>query len=132
MKTVWSPPISSSCFFFPSFLPVYSWSPLRPDFWFHPEFHAAPKKNRRRVVFPVLGTLRTTCARVVKPAIYLYHLRMFYTLPGSDGKNKISWFVFHVSDLSPTPSFFQTHSWQMAGCQLLTAICPEELPPPKV
>ncbi len=114
------PPFPPPVFFFPSFLPVYSWSPLRPDFWFHPEFHAAQKKNRRRVVFPVLGTLRTTCARVVKPAIYLYHLRMCYALPGSDGKKKRSWFVFHVSDLSPTPSFFKptADKWLDANCWL--------------
>jgi hypothetical protein len=41
---------------------------------------------------------------------------------------KESWFVFHVSDLSSTPSFIKTPSWQMAACQLLTASCPEEPP----
>jgi hypothetical protein len=71
---------------------------IRPDllifyvltFDFIPSFtrQKKKKKNRRPVVFPVLGTLRTTCARVVNPRFYFFHLPVCYALPGSDGLKK--------------------------------------------
>lgn len=78
------------------------------------------KKNRRRVVFPVLGTLRTTCARVVNPRFICIIFACAMLCPGQMVKKKRSWFVFHVSDLSPTPSFFKptADKWLDANCWL--------------